>query len=139
MLTTIIIAAAEDNPFLNPFNGAHGTAPFSEIKIEHFEPAFDRAIAEHKSEIDAIAANTALPTFENTIIALENAGELLNRVGGVFFNLLSAESNDKILKRMLWQEYSCFLIFLRLVCQPPSIMFSPAVMLQFITATNVRK
>lgn len=95
MMTTVV--SANDNPFFKPFEGPYGTAPFNEIKIEHFEPAFDKAIAEHKAEVDAIANNIDKPTFANTIEALEFAGEMLSRVSGVFYNLLSAESNDEMM------------------------------------------
>ena len=96
MMTTVV--AVGSNPFFKPFNGPHETALFDEIKIEHFEPAFEKAIAEHKSEVDAIAANTDKPTFVNTIEALEYAGEMLSRVSGVFYNLLSSESNDEMME-----------------------------------------
>jgi peptidyl-dipeptidase Dcp len=89
---------AGDNPFFNPFSTPHGTAPFDKIKTEHYEPAFEKAIAEHQQEIDAIADNPEPPTFANTIEAMEYSGEMLNRVSNVFFNLLSAESNDEMMK-----------------------------------------
>lgn len=95
MMTTVV--SAGDNPFYKPFDGPHGTAPFNEIKIEDFEPAFERAIAENKAEIDAIANNNEEATFENTIEALEYSGEMLSRVSRVFFNLLSSESNDEMM------------------------------------------
>ena len=59
------IATAEENPFFKPFNTPHATAPFNEIKIEHFEPAFAKAIAEHQAEIDRIASNPVTATFGN--------------------------------------------------------------------------
>jgi peptidyl-dipeptidase Dcp len=96
MMTTVV--AVGSNPFFKPFNGPHETASFDEIKIEHFEPAFEKAIAEHKAEIDAISANTERPTFVNTVEALEYAGEMLSRVSGVFYNLLSSESNDEMME-----------------------------------------
>ena len=89
---------AGDNPFFNPFSTPHGTAPFDKIKTEHYEPAFEKAIAEHQQEINAIADNPEPPTFANTIEAMEYSGEMLNRVSNVFFNLLSAESNDEMMK-----------------------------------------
>lgn len=95
MITT---TQAEENPFYLPFKGPHGTAPFQEIKITHFEPAFEKAMAEHRAEIDKITASTQAPTFANTIEALEYAGAMFNRVGGVFFNLLSSESNDEMME-----------------------------------------
>ena len=96
MITTVV--ATGENPFYEPFDGLHGTAPFNKIKIEHFEPAFEKAIDEHKAEIDAIAASSENPTFANTVEALEYAGEMLSRVSGVFYNLLSSESNNEMME-----------------------------------------
>ena len=96
MMTTIV--AMGDNPFFKPFDGPHGTAPFNIIKIEHFEPAFDEAIAESRAEIDNIANNPEQPSFANTIEAMEHSGEMMSRVSSVFFNLLSAESNDEMME-----------------------------------------
>jgi len=86
------------NPLLEKFTTPFATAPFSKIKNEHFKPAFIEAIKISKEEIDVITNNTNVPTFENTIEALEFTGELLDRVSSVFFNLNSAETNDKIQK-----------------------------------------
>lgn len=96
MMTTVV--AVGGNPFFKPFNGPHETAPFDKIKIEHFEPAFEKAMVDHKAEIDAIAANAEKATFANTIEELEYAGELLSRVSSVFYNLLSSESNDEMME-----------------------------------------
>ena len=82
------------NPLLTPFD----TAPFSKIKNKHFKPAFLTAIAEARKEIDLIAENTESPTFENTIEALDFAGQQLDRISSVFFNLNSAETNEEIQK-----------------------------------------
>lgn len=82
------------NPLLQSFD----TAPFSKIKNEHFKPAFLQAIEDARAEIDAITVNTAAPTFENTIEALEFSGQQLDRVSSVFFNLNSAETNEEIQK-----------------------------------------
>ena len=95
MMTT---APAQENPFFKPYDTPHATAPFSKIRIEHYEPAFDKAIAEHQSEIDLIAANADAPTFTNTIEAMEHSGEMMNRVSSVFFNLLGTESNDEMME-----------------------------------------
>ncbi|MEO0526932.1 MAG: M3 family metallopeptidase [Bacteroidota bacterium] len=88
------------NPLLTPFD----IAPFSKIKDEHFKPAFFKAIADAKLEIDTIANNTAKPSFANTIEALEYAGQHLDRISSVFFNLNSAETNEKI--QQIAQEVS---------------------------------
>ena len=82
------------NPLLQPFN----TAPFSNIKNEHFLPAISKLIAETKAEIDEISSNSEAPTFKNTVEALENTGEQLDRATSIFFNLNSAETNDEIQK-----------------------------------------
>lgn len=84
----------ENNPLLKPFD----LAPFSQLKNEHFLPAFKQLIEETKQEIDALVNSTDEPTFENTIEALEFSGEQLDRVSSLFFNLNSAETNDEIQK-----------------------------------------
>lgn len=84
----------EQNPLLQSFDAA----PFSKIKNEHFQPAFEHAIADAKAEIDAITSNIEAPTFKNTIEALEFSGQQLDRISSIFFNLNSAETNDEIQK-----------------------------------------
>jgi Zn-dependent oligopeptidase len=80
------------------FHTKHNTAPFSKIKLEDFKPAFIENIATAKAEIDAITNNLDEPTFENTIVALDFAGEQLDRVSSIFFNLNSAETCDEMQK-----------------------------------------
>ncbi|GAP71737.1 dipeptidyl carboxypeptidase Dcp [Candidatus Symbiothrix dinenymphae] len=75
----------------------HGTIPFDKIRLEDYEPAFREAMALHNAEIDEIVNNRVGATFENTIEALEYAGEALERVEKVFFNLLEAESSDAMM------------------------------------------
>ena len=82
------------NPLLQNFE----TAPFSELKNEHFKPAILNAIELAKLEIEKIATSQAAPTFENTIEALEFSGRQLDLVTNIFFNLNSAETNDEIQK-----------------------------------------
>ncbi|WP_430427720.1 M3 family metallopeptidase [Maribacter litoralis] len=82
------------NPLLSPFD----TAPFSQIKNEHFKPAFLQSIEDARAEIDSITNNSEAPTFENTIEALEFSGQQLDRISSVFFNLNSAETNEEIQK-----------------------------------------
>ena len=84
------------NPLLQPFNTPHTTAPFSQVKNEHFKPAFQEAIANAKNEIDQIAENPEEPTFQNTIETLDFSGYTLERISSTFFNLNSAETNDEI-------------------------------------------
>lgn len=88
--------ATTDNPFLTEFNTPYGTPPFDKIKVEHYEPAFLAGIEQQNKEIKAIVENTAEPTFENTIVALDNSGEILGRVSGVFFALTEADTNDEL-------------------------------------------
>lgn len=84
------------NPFLKPYNTPYDTAPFHLIKIEHYEPALQEGMKVQNEEIDAIINNTEAPTFQNTIVALEKSGALLEHVTTVFGNLLSAETNDEM-------------------------------------------
>ena len=86
------------NPLLIEFENEYGIPPFELIKEEHYMPAFDKAIDEHTKEIKQIIDNREVPNFENTINALENSGELLSKVSRVFYNLLSAHSNDNLNK-----------------------------------------
>lgn len=83
---------------MNPLLATFDTAPFSKIENEHFQPAFLQAMEDARKEIDAITENTAEPTFENTIEALEFAGQQLDRISSIFFNLNSAETNEEIQK-----------------------------------------
>ena len=86
----------ESNPLLADWNTPYQTPPFTEIKHEHFVPAIKAALEEAKNEVDAIINSTELPTFQNTIVALEVTGEMLDRVTSVLFNLNSAETDDQI-------------------------------------------
>jgi peptidyl-dipeptidase Dcp len=85
-----------DNPLLEPWTGPFGLPPFDRIRPEHFPPAFDRAMADHAAEVDAIARNPAAPTFANTVEAMERAGRLYDRVARVFFNLTGSHTSDAL-------------------------------------------
>ena len=85
-----------DNPLLAPWTTAFGEPPFSQIKPEHFRPAFDAAIAEWRAERAAITQNPAAPDFDNTILALERAGRTLDRVERVFYHLVGTASDGEI-------------------------------------------
>lgn len=85
-----------DNPLLLSYETPFNVPPFDKIKDEHFKPAFEEALKQHNLEIDSIINNSEDPTFENTIVALENAGSLLSNVSTVFYNLNSANTNDSI-------------------------------------------
>ncbi len=97
-------AAQTMNPFFQQSPLAYQYPQFDKIKDSDFAPAFDRGMADNTAEINAIANNPAAPTFDNTIIAMEKAGQLLGRATTVFFNLSSANTNDAIDK--LEGEYS---------------------------------
>src|SRR5262249_23203132 len=84
------------NPLLQEWKTPYGAPPFGDIKPEHFVPAFDEAMARQKQEIATLTANSAAPTFANTIEGLESTGLLLSKVNGVFSNLIGAETNDAL-------------------------------------------
>ncbi len=80
------------NVFLRPWTTPHETAPFTDIRLEDFEPAFHEGMRQEDEAIAAIVANTEVPTFQNTIAP--RTDELLGRVSTIFFNLLNAHTND---------------------------------------------
>lgn len=84
----------QQNPFLRESPLAYGAPEFDKIKLEHFKPAFEAGIAEGKANIDKIVADTAAPTFRNTVAAMETASPILNKVAGVFYNMMEANTND---------------------------------------------
>ncbi len=84
------------NPLLETWNTPFGVPPFDRIRAEDFPPAFDQAMAEHRAEIAAIAANPAPPSFANTVEALERSGRLLDRTRSVFFNLVASQASDAL-------------------------------------------
>jgi len=86
----------EDNPLLQNWDTPFGVPPFDLIKIEHYEPAFVFAMKEQKANIEKIVNNPDAPNFENTIEALEFSGLLLSKVSGVFYNMLSSNTNDSL-------------------------------------------
>jgi peptidyl-dipeptidase Dcp len=101
-------AAADANPLLNKWTGPYGgVPPFDKIKVEHFKPALEAGMAANLREVEAIANSTAAPTFENTIVALEDSGRLLSDVGASYgiwgstlntddFQAVQAEMNPKL-------------------------------------------
>ena len=103
-IITFVMAAAmlggcnsiENNPLINQGNTPYGTPEFSKIKLEHYKPAFEYALAEARAEIDAVVNNPEEPTFENTIVAMERGGELLNHVSTIFFVLNGNETSDEM-------------------------------------------
>lgn len=85
-----------DNPFARVWTTPFRLPPFAEITTDHIRAAFEAALAKHRAEIDAIVADPAMPDFANTIEALERAGRALSRVGGVFYNLTGAHTNEAL-------------------------------------------
>ncbi len=98
LMTAITVAGAAlaANPLLTTYKTIHQTIPFDQIKTEHYVPAFEEAMKQHMNEINEIVNNPKAPTFENTIVALDKAGSLLNKVSSPFFNLLGSETNDEL-------------------------------------------
>lgn len=84
------------NPFFETYTTPYQIPPFHLIKNEHFKPAILEGIKKQEAEIDAIVSNKEKPTFENTVLAMENSGKLLSRVSTVFYNLNSANTNEEI-------------------------------------------
>lgn len=85
-----------DNPLLEESPLPYGAPQFDRIRAGHYMPAFKAGIKEAKAEIDAIVANPEAPTFKNTIEALEFSGRTLNRVAGIFYNILEADATDDL-------------------------------------------
>lgn len=81
------------NPFFSEYDTPFQIPPFEQIDTTHYLPAFEQGIKEQEAEIDAIVNNTNEPTFENTIMALQNSGEVLRKVSSVFYGVNSAETN----------------------------------------------
>ena len=105
LLATLCLAApltlraqSEANPLLVESPLPLHYPQFDLIKNEHYAPAFEQGMAEHLKEVDLIANNPAKPTFENTIVALEKAGPLLERVSTIFFSLSGANTNPEMQK-----------------------------------------
>ncbi|MGI9386990.1 MAG: M3 family metallopeptidase, partial [Methyloligellaceae bacterium] len=88
--------ANETNPLLAKWTSPHQVPPFETIEPEHFAEAFDQSIAAYLQEVSEIAGQTEHPSFENTIDALELSGRQLERVAAVFFNLASADTNERL-------------------------------------------
>lgn len=102
ILTAIIMALAsctsqtDENPFFAEWDTPFGAPPFDQIEDEHYLPAYEEAIRQHKAEIDAIIQNPDTPDFENTILAYDQAGALMRKLGPVFSGLSSAETNPRL-------------------------------------------
>lgn len=84
------------NPFMSEYKTPYGVPPFDKITNADYLPAFKAGIKQQQEEIAAIVKNPAAPTFENTILAMENSGEILDKVSNVFFNITESNSTDEI-------------------------------------------
>lgn len=85
-----------NNPFFEKYDTPFNVPDFGQIKNAHFMPAFEKGIEEHTKEIEAIVDNTEEPSFDNTVVALEESGALLTKVSNVFYNHLSSVTNDTL-------------------------------------------
>ena len=88
--------SAATNPLLQPSSLPYGLPDYAAIRSEHYLPAFDAGFAEQKQQIAAITRVRSMPTFENTIEALERSGELLDRVAHAFYTVSSADATAEI-------------------------------------------
>src|SRR3546814_16586418 len=98
------------NPLFTASTLPFGYPPFDKIHDEHFVPAFEKGIAEHAAEIEAIANSAEPATFDNTIVAMERSGQLLDRVQTIFFSLAGANTNDALeqkIGRASFRERGC--------------------------------
>ena len=95
-MTSPLSVPDRQNPLLSDWTGPFGLPPLPAIKPEHFRPAFDRALAAHRAEIDRISADPAAASFSNTIESLEKGGRALDRVSNVFFVLAGADTGAAI-------------------------------------------
>ena len=101
-LTSAVTVNSQDknkttmNPFFETYTTPYQVPPFDLIKNEHFKPAILEGIKKQEAEINAIVSNKQKPTFENTVLAMENSGKLLARVSTVFYNMNSANTNEEI-------------------------------------------
>jgi len=86
----------KSNPFFSEFNTPFNVPPFEKIKAKHYMPAFEKGMAEGRRDIENLIKNKQTPTFKNTVVALDNAGELLTNVSAVFFSQASANTNDSL-------------------------------------------
>ncbi|EDM80006.1 Peptidyl-dipeptidase Dcp [Plesiocystis pacifica SIR-1] len=93
-----------DNPMLTKSTLQYEAPDYSKVELAHFRPAFDQGMEEQAAEIQAIATSEEPPTFENTIVAMERSGAILDRATSVFFSMSGTVSNDEI--RALEAEYA---------------------------------
>ena len=87
---------ANENPFMAPYTAKYEIPPFEKIKLSHYLPALEAGIAQQNKEIADIVNNPAAPNFENTVLALDNSGDILAKVGGVFFALSESDATPEM-------------------------------------------
>lgn len=92
-------STGNDNPFFTEYDTPNGVPPFDKIKAEHFLPAFEEGIKQQAAEIDSITNNPEPATFENTLVALDESGQMLRKVSAVFNGLTGAET-DSVLQKI---------------------------------------
>jgi peptidyl-dipeptidase Dcp len=92
------VQADKSNPFFSAYNTPFEVPPFDKIMAKHYMPAFIKGMADGREEIKNLSDSKSIPTFQNTIEALDKSGEILNKVSFVFFSLASANTNDSIQK-----------------------------------------
>ena len=97
-MLAVMSSCKMENPLLSESPLPYGAPQFDKIENKHYLPAFEQGIKEAKAEIDAIVANQEEPSFENTIVALEESGRTLNNVANIFYNILEADTNDELQK-----------------------------------------
>src|ERR1700758_553122 len=97
-LTAADASFGPSNPFYAPSTLPFQAPPFDKIKDEDYQPAIEAGMAEELSEIQAIADNSAPPTFENVLVAMERAGRLLHRATAAFFGVVGANTNPVLQK-----------------------------------------
>ncbi len=95
-MPTSLHTADTANPLLQHWNTPYGLPPFGEVQAQHFAPAFELALAQHRAEIDAIATQAEPPSFDNTLAALDQSGRLLNRISLLFHNLTASETSPDL-------------------------------------------
>jgi peptidyl-dipeptidase Dcp len=84
------------NPLLQDWPGPHGLPPFADIRPAHFPPAFDQALAAHRAEVDAIAAQAEAPSFDNTVARFDASGRLLARLEHLFYTLSASATSPEL-------------------------------------------
>src|SRR5262249_5798875 len=85
-----------ENPFSHPSTLPYQSPQFDRIRNEHYRPAFEQGMQEQRAQVQAIVSDPAEPDFQNTIVALERSGQMLQRVSAVFFNLNASNTDPQL-------------------------------------------